>query len=391
MEHLIELGKKLWDAAEPGFFEIETEKILKKEFMESGFTIEKFGPFTGFAATLDGDFRSKPIALISDMDALPLPGSGDSSYIHSCGHHVQMTALAGTALKLRETNPSILDRISFMAIPAEEYIDFGKRIKLKEEGKISRLSGKLELIERGVFNYPEVVISMHSATFNKPMYISSVLAMSGFKVMSFTFRGKAAHGGAAPHLGINAQNAASLFLQACAFLRESFDENKHIRIHPVLRLAKNQSVNLIPDYAFVETYVRGADNEAVETTVARLKNAAEGSAKALGAKVKIKIEKGYAPFKADTRLHNLLKETAASKGIPFIEEAFSPASSDVGDISRIKPTIMLGLPGSNGKFHNPAFKIINEEAAYVFPAEFLAAYLKKIYSVFFPFSEGNTS
>ncbi len=378
MISLTELGKKLWDASEPGFYENKTEKILADVFLKAGFTLEKFGDFPGFAATTDGDFRSKPVALISDMDALPLPGSENSRYIHSCGHHVQMTALAGTALTLRENSPSVLDKISFMAIPAEEYIDFDKRIKLKEEGKISQLSGKLELIERGIFDYPETVISMHSAAFDKPVYISSVLAMSGFKVMTFTFRGKAAHGGAAPHLGINAQNAASLFLQACAFLRESFDESKHIRIHPVLRLAENQSVNLIPDYAFVETYVRGADSGAVETTAAKLKNAAEGSAKALGAEVEIRIEEGYAPFKADTRLHNLLRETAESKGVPFIEEIFSSASSDVGNISQLKPAVMLGLPGANGKFHNPEFRITDEHAAYEFPSEFIPDFLKNV-------------
>lgn len=202
--------------------------------------------------------------------------------------------------------------------------------------------------------------------------------MSGFKVMNFTFRGRSAHGGAAPHMGINAQNAAALFLQACAFLRESFNEDDHIRIHPVLRLPKNQSVNLIPDHAFVETYVRGSSREAVDQTVLKLQNAAEGCGKTIGAEVEIKTTPGYEPFKADSVLHSLLRETAQEENIPFIEETYSSASTDVGNVSRIKPTIMLGLPGSNGKFHNPDFMITDEQAAYEFPADFLVKYLKKL-------------
>ncbi len=378
MDYLINLGRTLWNNAEPGFYEVKTEDILLEEFSKAGFKIEKFGTFPGFAATIDGNYRTKKIALISDMDALPLPGSSDKRYIHSCGHHVQMTALTGAAILIKKEKPELLNSISFMAIPAEEYIDFDKREILRQKGEISRLSGKLELIELGVFNFPEVVISMHSAAFTEPLYISSVLTMGGFKVMHFTFNGVSSHAGAAPHLGINAQNAAALFLQACAFLRESFDEEKHVRIHPVLKLSENQSVNLIPDYAFVETYIRGADTETIQATVIKLQNAARGCAGAIGADVNVEIQPGYEPFYADKNLHTLLKETAEINRIPFIEEEYSSASTDVGNISMLKPTIMLGLPGVNGKFHNPEFRITDEKAAYVFPADFLVKYLEKV-------------
>ena len=381
MNHLIQLGRRLWDAAEPGFLEVKTEKILLEEFTRSGFTIEKFGSFPGFAATVDGTYNTKKIALLADMDALPLPGSEPQRYIHSCGHHVQLTVLAGTAAALQKEAPELLENISFMAIPAEEYIDFDKRETLRREGKISHLSGKLECIERGVFSHPDIVITTHSAAFTKPVYVSSVRSMSGFEVLHITFRGTASHAGAAPQLGVNAQNAAVLFLQACAFLRESFDEEKHVRIHPVVRLAENQSVNLIPDYAFVETYVRGADTETVDKTLHKLENAARGCARAIGADVTVEIISGYAPFKADMHLHTLLKETAQEAGVPFIDEAYSSASSDAGNVSQLKPTIMLGLPGANGKFHNPAFRITDEEAAYVFPVSFLVQYLKKVCAV----------
>lgn len=37
MEELISLGRLLWDNGEPGFFEINTHKILSKKFKDLGF------------------------------------------------------------------------------------------------------------------------------------------------------------------------------------------------------------------------------------------------------------------------------------------------------------------------------------------------------------------
>jgi metal-dependent amidase/aminoacylase/carboxypeptidase family protein len=148
--------------------------------------------------------------------------------------------------------------------------------------------------------------------------VRSVLKMNGFEVLRFNFRGTSAHAGAHPHLGKNAQNAAALFLQACAFLREEFPEERHIRIHPVLHLKAEQALN----------------------------------------------------FAVDPDLHDLLRDCAAEEGVEFAEEEFSAASSDMGDVSQIKPSIIIGLPGTNGRFHSPEFRVVDEQAAYVFPSEF---------------------
>jgi metal-dependent amidase/aminoacylase/carboxypeptidase family protein len=245
---------------------------------------------------------------------------------------------------------------------------------------VRRLSGKQELIERGFFEGLRRVVATHSAHLPGPACVNSVLAMNGFDVLAFSFRGKSSHAGAAPHLGKNAQNAASLFLQACAFLREGFDEEKHIRIHPVLRLRPDQPVNLVPDAAFVETYARGIDPESVAETVRRLSAAAEGCAAALGTTVETSLVSGYAPFAVDRGLHEALRQTAAARGLQFVEDRFSAASSDMGDVSRILPSIIVGLPGSNGLLHQADFTVTDEQAAYTASSETLAAFLAKVLS-----------
>jgi amidohydrolase len=376
VDDLITLGRALRDHAEPGFFETETHRILVEHFRDLDFSIQEFAGMPGFIASADGKTRNKSLALLADMDGLPTGEAG--GYQHSCGHHLQTTALYGTARSLLNSAPDLLTRIAFVATPAEEYLDFERRETLRRQGRIRHLSGKQELIERGLFSSFRRIVATHAACLDSEWMVSSVLKMNGFEVLRFTFRGTSAHAGAHPHLGKNAQNAASLFLQACAFLREEFPEDQHIRIHPVLRLREDQAVTFIPDWALVESYVRAVDVQTVLEVADKLCAAAQGCAKAIGLEVETQRIPGYAPFTVDRQLHDLLGSTAREEGVEFVEEEFSSASSDMGDVSQIKPSIIVGLPGTNGRFHSPEFRVVDEQAAYVFPSEFLCRYLGRI-------------
>jgi metal-dependent amidase/aminoacylase/carboxypeptidase family protein len=79
--------------------------------------------------------------------------------------------------------------------------------------------------------------------------------------------------------------------------------------------------------------------------------AAAGGAAAIGVGVTAERIQGYAPFRADPRLHALLRATAEAHGVQFVEEPFSASSSDMGDASRLKPSVIVGLPGTNGRLH----------------------------------------
>jgi amidohydrolase len=374
-EDLIALGRELERSPEGGFLERRTHEILAGRFRRRGFLLQEFPGMPGFAATVDGRLEGKTTAVVADMDALP---AAAASYAHLCGHHQQMAVMYGAACRLQEEAPEVLARAAFIAAPAEEYVDLERREELRRAGSVRRLSGKQELVERGAFAGFRRVVATHSAPLPGARTVNSVVAMNGFDVLRFAFRGKSAHAGASPHLGKNAQNAASLFLQACAFLREGFDEEKHIRIHPVLRLRPDQAVNLVPDAAFVETYARGIDAQTVQETVRRLCAAAAGCAQALGIELETERIGGYAPFHVDPGLHEALRSMAAGEGIDFVEDTFSAASSDMGDVSQVVPSIIVGLPGTNGLLHQTGFRVIDEHAAYVFGSEVVAGLLEKL-------------
>ncbi|MFP4331136.1 MAG: M20/M25/M40 family metallo-hydrolase [Spirochaetaceae bacterium] len=374
MSKYVELGRRLWATPEGGFIEWKTQKLLVEGFTAQGFEVEPFGEIPGFLARWPGADRPK-VALISDMDALPL---GGGRYRHMCGHHQQLTALLGTASEMRSSAPDLLEVVSFIAFPGEEYVELERREEIRAAGTITYLSGKQEMLHRGLLDGYRAVIATHTAGLPAKPSINSVRRMNGFEELAFLFRGLSAHAGAAPHNGRNAQNAGSLFLQAAAFLRERFREEEHIRIHPVLRLPPEQPVSFIPDTVRVETYVRGATPEAVGRTTDELIQAAEGCATAIGVEVEVTRRPGYLPLKTNETLHRLVGETASELGIPFDDEAFGSASTDVGDISQRIPAVIVGLPGTNGALHRPDFQTVDEELAYEFPPRFLIPYLRNV-------------
>jgi amidohydrolase len=381
MHENVELGRLLRDNAEAGYFEVETHRLLSERFAARGFRVEPFEGMPGFAAFV-GPAGGKPgsarrVVMLADMDGLP---SGDGGYAHTCGHHLQMTALYATACLLQKRAPQALEQVTFAAVPAEEFVDFQRREPLIREGRVRSLSGKQELLARGFFRGARRVVATHAANLpdENRRGVSSVLTMNGFEVLRLRFSGVSAHAGAQPHKGRNAQNAASLFLHACAFLRESFDEQKHVRIHPILRLRPEQPVNFIPDLAFIETYVRASDTPTIQTVTGQLIAAAEGCSRAIGVTLTPERLRGYAPFRVDPALHESLRQVAAAQGVSFTEEIFSAASTDVGDISQVLPAVIVGLPGTNGRFHSPEFAVLDEEAAYVFPAEILSAFILRL-------------
>ena len=76
---------------------------------------------------------------------------------------------------------------------------------------------------------------------------------NGFVGKLIRYIGKEAHAGGAPHLGINALNAANIGLAALAAQRETFQDKDHIRVHPIMNKG-GDLVNVVP--ADVDVYKR---------------------------------------------------------------------------------------------------------------------------------------
>ncbi len=118
-------------------------------------------------------------------------------------------------------------------MPAEEFIEVEDRLRLVDEGKIEFLLGKPELVAKKHFDDVDLAMMIHidSSAGERSFLCDS---SNGAVVKQIQFRGRTAHAGTVPQLGINALSAANLALHAIALLRETFWERDTIRIHPII-------------------------------------------------------------------------------------------------------------------------------------------------------------
>lgn len=357
-------GDTFFQCAELGFCEVETAKKITELLDEWGIPYEKEIALTGIIATL-GNGKGYHIAFVADIDALPRKdGKGN---IHSCGHSIQTTMGLSLLKALHESG--ILEqtdcRVSFFFTPAEEYIDFAYRDGLIAEGKLEFRSGKQNMIALGYFDEVDCVLSAHANGDEGTKFdVDSTLA--GFMAKKAVFMGRAAHSGAAPHLGRNTLHGATLAMNALSFLKDQFAVEKGLRLNPVLT-AGGGSVNTIPDETVLETYVRANDNETLFEACKRFDGCIEHCAKALDLGYEISNTVGYLPLVQSKGLNKVVRGNMLlyCSSEEIVESPISGASGDVGDLGFLISTIQFGFSGVKGRFHDDSFAIADYENCYI--------------------------
>lgn len=369
-DSLVKLGRDLFACPELGFKEVKSNQIITSFLLEHGISFETGLAVTGVRATV-GSGSGYHIALVADMDALEVT-DGERKYpFHSCGHSIQTSVMAYVLKLLKDSGLAERTggRVSFIAAPAEEFIDFDYRNQLVEKGEIRYFSGKQNLIADGVFDDVDCVISMHVNGDEGTLFdVGSTLA--GFTVKRAVFLGQASHSGAAPHLGKNALHGASLCMNALSYMKDQFPKEAGIQIHPVLTGCSG-SVNIIPDEVVLESYVRANTLEDLLEASGKFDDCAFHSAKALGLDCRIENRTGYMPLKQSEELNAIIHRHML--GIcgedRIVKNVISGASGDVGDLGYLCPTVQFGFSGIKGNIHSSSFEIVDEENVYLHTAE----------------------
>ncbi len=381
-DKIIALGDSIFSEPELGFKEVKTAEKIKKVFDELGYEHRDEAAITGVIATRQGKESKLKVAVMGELDAVVAPGhrcaDPKTGAAHSCGHNCMMASLAGVAYALKGTG--IMEELSgdivLMAVPAEEYVEIGYRNELKKEGKIYFLGGKPEFIRLGYLDDIDILLMQHSANYEgeqKQAYAGGETI--GFLGKLVHYIGKEAHAGGAPHLGVNALNAAQIGLMAVNAQRETFQDKDHIRVHPIMTKG-GDLVNVVPADVRIETYVRGGSVEAIFDASAKVDRAFRAGADAVGAKCEITNLPGYLPTDFSKDLYDINYENL--KLIIGEEQAgyqapLSTASGDLGDVSHIMPCIQASIGGAVGVFHSENFEIGDKELAYIVPAKLLVA------------------
>lgn len=362
----------IWAHPEVGYKEWKTSSYLEEQFLKLGYSLTKPSDIPGFTAEWDSGVPGPTVAVLGELDALMCATHPDADpvtkAVHACGHLVQVSAMLGIAATLAKWNPQLCGKVRFIAVPAEETIDLEFRNELVKKGVIQYMAGKIEFLRRGLFDGVDMAMMMHADTRNDVLF-KFIDGCDGCITKHFEYKGVAAHAGGAPHKGVNALYAASLGLDACNSLRETFQEKDFVRYHPIITQA-GVAANAIPDRALLDTYVRAATFEAMKETNVKINRALAASAAALGANVTINDKPGNLPFKSDTvmtaRLRTIITDIFG-EGV-IADAGWDTQSSDVGDLSSLMPVIQHLCMGASGTQHGDDYFIADRQKAVYNPA-----------------------
>ena len=378
-DELIALARTILKNPEPGFKELKTARLVDEKFGELRLQPRNGLAVTGVRADALGGTAGPTLAILGEMDSLIVAehphADPDTGAAHACGHHCQIAMMLGAATALTQSDvlESLSGRIAFMAVPAEEYIEIEFRDGLREKGKIEFLGGKAEMVRLGEFDDVNLAMMLHTTSnpAEKLMCISNT--NNGTVAKRIQFIGRASHAGGAPHLGINALNAATMAMTAINFNRETFRDEDSIRVHPIITKG-GEAVSAVPADVRMETFVRGRTLEAIMDANAKVDRALKAGAMAVGAQVKIQTIPGYMPLQQNKAMAEVFRANAAilvgEENVGYVEHR--TGSTDMGDISHLMPTIHPYVGGATGLSHSATYVIEDYGLAVIKGAKALA-------------------
>ncbi len=207
------------------------------------------------------------IAFLGEYDALPglsqeagiaeprpLEPNGNG---HGCGHNLLGSAalLAAAAVKDWLADNKILGRVRYYGCPAEE-----------------GGAAKAFMVRAGAFADVDIAITWHPAAFCE---VAEAAALANTRI-DFTFKGRAAHAAAAPHLGRSALDAVELMSVGVNYMREHMPSDA--RIHSAIIDAGGIAPNVVQADAKVRYLIRSRELPDLVELIARVKKVAEGAA-----------------------------------------------------------------------------------------------------------------
>ena len=381
-QRLQELADDLFHHAEQGYHEYRTAQVVSDFLKGLGLHTREGLAITGVKAAI-GKGQGPNVALIGELDGLACPTHPDATpqgFAHSCGHYAQLVCMLGAALALSdpEVAASLDGTATIFAVPAEEFQDASVREEVRRTHDVHCAGGKCELLRRGEFDEVDLAITTHSHMVNRESGADLILgnsACTGFVGKTVLLHGRAAHAAAAPHMGINALNAACLGMSALGMIRETFQEKDCVRVHPYIRKG-GEAINIVPSEAVVDMMVRANNQQAIEQVSEKVDNCFRGAAMAIGCQAEIINAQGYMP--CPERLPEpILWETAALLGeqwkVASIPQGIcNTASTDVGDLFAVMPVLNFTFGGSTGDLHSKDYKVSNREVAHILPAKMMA-------------------
>lgn len=383
-EELQALAQDLFLHPEQGYHEYRTAQVVSDFLKKLGLTTKEGLAITGVKAAI-GSGKGPNVALIGELDAVSCPSHPNASqegYAHACGHYAQLVCMLGAALALSdpEVSASLDGTATIFAVPAEEFQPSSVLEKVRASHDVHCAGGKCELIRRGEFDEVDMAITTHTMMVGRETDTKTDLmlgnsACNGFIGKTVYMHGKASHAAAAPHMGVNALNAACLGMSALGMVRETFEEKDCVRVHPYIREG-GEAINVVPSRVVVDMMVRANTQAVIESTSTKVDNCFLGAAMAIGCEAEICNSQGYMP--CPERLPDqVMYDAAAALGDNITVSSVpagicNTASTDVGDLFAIMPVLNFTFGGSTGALHSKDYTVTDPDTAHLLPAKMMA-------------------
>jgi len=316
-----QIASSIWLAAEPGYQESASSKLLADTLETAGLKIQRGVANIPTAFTAEFGQGHPVIGVLGEFDALPglsqtadperLPRDDGNSYGHGCGHHLFGTAAASATIAIAQQIKAgtLPGTVRFYGCPAEE-----------------GGSAKVFMVEAGLFDDCDAVLHWHPSSRNAAGDKSSLARMA----VKFRFRGKAAHAAGAPEQGRSALDAVELTNHAAQLLREHTPE--YTRIHHVIT-AGGDAPNVVPAFAEVYYYVRHPKASVLKPLYRRLELCAKAGALATETELEIGFEGGIREIMPNQTLSRLVaKNLRDLNDLEYTEE-------DMQFVARIQPAL----------------------------------------------------
>ncbi len=324
---LADLSRKLYENPETAFEEKQAAARLTAFLEGEGFKVTR--GICKLPTAFRADYgRGKPvIAYLAEYDALPKLG-------HACGHNLIAAASVAAGVAAKRAVAELGGSIRVFGTPGEEL--FG---------------GKAIMAERGAFKDIDLAMITHPGGGHR--VVANTLTC---QTLDVAFKGRAAHAAAEPEAGINALEAMIQSYNAINSLRQHIREKE--RIHGVITDG-GEAANVVPAHTAATFIVRAETDSHLEALKARVLDCFTGAAVATGAELTYKWGEYYAAMTSNLTLARLFKKNLEALGrrIPLGDASLWAGSTDVGNVSRLAPTIqpLVAIAPEDVMLHSPEF------------------------------------
>jgi amidohydrolase len=362
---VVEMRRHLHAYPELSFHEFQTADFVENLLLAMGLSPQRVST-TGLVVVIepaDSGYASRCVALRADLDALPITEQTNLDYsstregvMHACGHDVHTSVLLGVARLISANRDQLRCRVKLIFQPGEEKLPGGASL----------------LIEQGVLENPRVdeIYGLHvfpemetgKVGFRAGMYMASC------DEIYITIHGKGGHG-AMPHQVIDPVLIGShLVVQLQQIVSRACDP----KIPSVLSFGFFQALgatNVIPDTAELKGTFRTMDETWRAQAHELIQKQAELLCQSMGAKVEVRIDKGYPYLENNPELTHRTRNLAAELfGTTQVEDLpIRLTAEDFSYYSQVVPACFFRLGTRNESIgavygvHHSKF-MVDEEA-----------------------------